>query len=911
MKRLSLTLAVLLVVAGVPAPTMADSDDGRPLADAGLDQSATVGDTVYLDGGGSVDPDGEIVEYEWSIETPNGEIVTPADPDAVTTQFVPERTGRYRVRLTVTGDDGQTRSDWLWVDVEAAERSRSTPTRTEAPPSTTPTRTDTSETTSTPEPTPIPGSDSSTSPAPDPDPADGSHPSTDGNQPPTGEIQGPSSVRSGSAVSYTIDATDPDGEIVEHWWLPTSLAATPVSQSELRSGTRSIVVDGTPGTTATVSAIVVDDDGATATLTKTVTVRNTYPTARIEGDDVAVVNSTKQYRLVASDPDGEIVSVSLTSGADAVEPVGSVPWDGPTSSGEWARSFRFTDIPESDGTVTLEATVRDEHGGVTKVEKEVTVIEKTALETTNPVSQFSPEILSLDLSIRDGPDGMNGRQIVLSGVANDTDSERLQFEWRVDDRLLLSTTGSGSPARASVSHGLEAMEFEDGTVEVQLTVTDQNGHEESVTKRFDVHRTTPGSMTAGQANPIELTKIVGTTVYGKYKIDAAHAGKEVVISFGDGEVVTEVIEGTNYHHFQHRYATGGDYHLSINPAWSPDKASVPVRISETMYNVWVFERNTTEVLRTEAVESPGEDWTRDGIARIERDQVGVETRKTPASDRRGTISPGPGWERIGTTMEYHTERRTTRSTDHPGGDWQVAERDVGQRRVRTGWEYQAVSRRGASGPGWEYVKPVSRTVERSETEESADRPPGSGWTRGERVDRTVSGYETEWSDYRSFVPPSWEYQGSDKYVSGYDETRYCAEFSIGFFGSFCQQWETDRDPVYDYRYEYHVPQYDAVYEWERTVEETIYKYQYRKATYEEKTVHKYEKSVRVGTEYIRWEQPEYNRTKVYRWKKTTHSWEEFRSFSQPIGDVRDLRKITKECGAEPDADEPSICEEEA
>ena len=120
MELAPLTFAVLLVVAGVPAPTVA-GDDGRPLADAGLDQSTTVGSTVYLDGGGSVDPDGEIEAYDWSIETPSGETVRPRDPDSVTTRFVPDETGRYEVRVTVTDEDGQTQSDTLYVDVEEAD----------------------------------------------------------------------------------------------------------------------------------------------------------------------------------------------------------------------------------------------------------------------------------------------------------------------------------------------------------------------------------------------------------------------------------------------------------------------------------------------------------------------------------------------------------------------------------------------------------------------------------------------------------------------------------------------------------------------------------------------------------------------------------------------------------------------
>jgi len=890
-------LAVLLVIAGLPTPAIA-ADDGRPLADAGLDQSATVGSTVYLDGGGSVDPDGEIVGYDWSIRTPGGETVTPADPDAVTTQFVPDETGRYEVQLTVTGDDGQTHTDTLYVDVEGASGPPPTATANETP-APTPEPTDSPVSTDSSEPTPAP-EDTST-------PRESDSASSDPNQAPSGEIEGPSHVTSGSAVGYSIDATDPDGEIVDRWWLPTSLASSPPSQAELRSGTRSLTVDGTPGTTATVTAIVVDDDGATSTLAKTVEIRNTPPNARIEGSNVAVVNSTKAYRVVASDPDGQITSVSLTDDSGAVEPAGTLS----SGSGEWARSFRFTGIPERDGTVTIEATVRDEHGGVTKVEKEVTVVESEKSRTENPVSQYSPEILNLDLWLRETPDGISGRHVMLTGVANDSDSHRLQFEYRIDDRILLSTSSSGSPARATVSHGLENMEFDDGTVDVQLTVTDQNGNEDTVQRSFDVHRGTPSENSSGLDIPIQLTDVDGTIVQGRYRIDSMHAGKQVVIGFGDENITTHTLKETNYHYFRHRYASGGDYHLSINPAWSPDKASIPVRLSRAQYIVWEYERNTTEVSRTKAAESPGENWTREGIARIDREKIDTKRMQTPADGGRGTLSPGQEWRRIGTTTEFDTERRTTRSTEHPGGEWEIAKRNVDQQRVFTGWEYTTMPQRDAFGDDWEYVEAVPRTVERTERERSAHRPAGSGWERGDRVGRTLTGYHTQWVYSRYRAPGHWEYRRSDRYVSGYDETEYCVERSYRFDPPVCVESETEREPEYDYRYEYRVPEYDTVYEWERTVEETEYSHRYRRETYNKEAVHKYEKQVRVGTEYVRWERPVFEKTELYRWKKTTHSWDQARAFSEPDGDVRNVTKIVKECGADPNADEPENCDGES
>lgn len=117
MHRTALVMAVLVVLAVVPAGGSAE-DDGAPLADAGLDQRAEVGETVLLDGTGSRDPDGRIETYEWQIETPDGRTVTPADPTDPRTRFVVQEPGRYEVTVTVTDDDGKRTADTLYVYVE-------------------------------------------------------------------------------------------------------------------------------------------------------------------------------------------------------------------------------------------------------------------------------------------------------------------------------------------------------------------------------------------------------------------------------------------------------------------------------------------------------------------------------------------------------------------------------------------------------------------------------------------------------------------------------------------------------------------------------------------------------------------------------------------------------------------------
>jgi len=90
-----------------------------PLASAGLDQEARANTTVYLDAGGSVDPDGSISDYEWTIETPDGNTTTPDCVNCAQTWFVPRETGRYNVTVRVRDEDGVGQRDTLYVAVSA------------------------------------------------------------------------------------------------------------------------------------------------------------------------------------------------------------------------------------------------------------------------------------------------------------------------------------------------------------------------------------------------------------------------------------------------------------------------------------------------------------------------------------------------------------------------------------------------------------------------------------------------------------------------------------------------------------------------------------------------------------------------------------------------------------------------
>lgn len=118
----AVVLAAMVVVSGLAAGSpvvghVAASDNEAPLADAGLDQNVTANATVYLDATGSRDPDGEIDEYEWRLERPDGNYTSPNCRSCGRTSFVALQTGTYNATVTVTDDDGAVETDTLQVHV--------------------------------------------------------------------------------------------------------------------------------------------------------------------------------------------------------------------------------------------------------------------------------------------------------------------------------------------------------------------------------------------------------------------------------------------------------------------------------------------------------------------------------------------------------------------------------------------------------------------------------------------------------------------------------------------------------------------------------------------------------------------------------------------------------------------------
>jgi len=76
-------------------------ENSPPVAHAGTDQTAKVGDLVTLDGSGSSDVDGDSLSFFWSLTMPDGSSALLSDPAAVHPSFDVDASGTYVAQLIV------------------------------------------------------------------------------------------------------------------------------------------------------------------------------------------------------------------------------------------------------------------------------------------------------------------------------------------------------------------------------------------------------------------------------------------------------------------------------------------------------------------------------------------------------------------------------------------------------------------------------------------------------------------------------------------------------------------------------------------------------------------------------------------------------------------------------------------
>lgn len=98
--------------------TVTEAVNEAPTADAGGDLAANVSETVTLDGSNSSDPNGDELEYQWTVSSnPIGANVTISNDDQAQASFVPSVAGTYVFRLKVTDPFGASDTDNIDVIV--------------------------------------------------------------------------------------------------------------------------------------------------------------------------------------------------------------------------------------------------------------------------------------------------------------------------------------------------------------------------------------------------------------------------------------------------------------------------------------------------------------------------------------------------------------------------------------------------------------------------------------------------------------------------------------------------------------------------------------------------------------------------------------------------------------------------
>jgi hypothetical protein len=95
--------------------TVAASEAGppnrAPLGDAGLDRVVATGESVTLDGSGSLDPEGAQLAFQWTLASvPADSSASLQGADTPGPSFIADRAGLYEAHLTVTDPEGATGS---------------------------------------------------------------------------------------------------------------------------------------------------------------------------------------------------------------------------------------------------------------------------------------------------------------------------------------------------------------------------------------------------------------------------------------------------------------------------------------------------------------------------------------------------------------------------------------------------------------------------------------------------------------------------------------------------------------------------------------------------------------------------------------------------------------------------------
>lgn len=853
-------LAVLLVVSSV-SPGVAGASNEPPQADAGLDRTVRVGETVYLDAGGSLDPDGRITNYEWTIRAPDGGETTRTGPRAA---FEPSETGRYVVTLRVRDDDGATRRDTLYVDVRPAGDGTPSGTPSEGTPNS-PTET----------PTGTPG---------------GNTPGGEPNAEPTGRLSGPSTVERGTTGTFRAHVHDPDGRITAYDWS---------TAGEGQTVTRRFTEP--PGTTVTVAVTVTDDDGGRRTFTKRVTVTdeggsNDGPTANIDGpryltageqatfeltgtdtdgvitarqwetptatsggtltrtfdepgnytltavvtdDDGAKAYATHTVRVVAGADEQPVASLSgpdvVPNGTDAVYEVDATDPDGGSVTVEWLSHSgggrqelapgggggttprfgkRLVIAGEAGDVVTVRARVTDDEGNSVVVSADTRV---STVEQPQEGDPKSPRINWIgsqhdpDTTPQDGEhDVIRSRYTLTVNVSHATGEDVLvQWEFCDGSHKTISLRRVDETETVSVKHTFLSESGGLNYCRVTTTAIDESGDSSTASQKIRVRTLKRGEQLRVRVRADEQTTGPGgrlTVPEDEIVAFDVASYQPFQIETGDGHgYVGKGTDNLQTRTITHRYDGPGQRVAVVTSIEGNDgirAARVTIDVERIRYTEYRYVESVNRVESTVATERPsGVNWHRDRVIETERRETGEQRRVKQGAPISFPTKPNGSvtWVKAGTERETVTQTESKVAVNRPGPDWTLFTRRA-ERQTKTRSKIKTTWRDTRYSFGvWELVG--SRTTKHPEYATGTSAP-GAGWSRvGDTGRDSISGYAIEWRGYAG--------------GAGYTGTRVCEQYAAVFGGRRCLA----------YRYKYRVPVYEDVYRWRSWEYDTDYKYQ--------------------------------------------------------------------------------------
>ena len=265
------------------------------------------------------------------------------------------------------------------------------------------------------------------------------------NSPPRADFDyDPSSPTTDDTISFDGSlSSDSDGSIASYeWGFGDGTTATGQTPTHSYDDDESY----------TVSLTVTDDDGATDTITKPITVDNEPPNAAL-----SVPNSAKT---------GESVTLDASGSSDPDDPVGPYKWDfdGDDTIDRTTDSATTTYAYADNGEYTPTVTITDDDGESDTAGDTITIQNRppTADVTATPDPAQTSEQITFD-----------------AGGSSDADGSIDSYEWDFGD----GTTATGQTPTHSYS--------DSGSYDVTLTVADDDGATDSTTYTVTVENRPP------------------------------------------------------------------------------------------------------------------------------------------------------------------------------------------------------------------------------------------------------------------------------------------------------------------------------------------------------------------------------------------------------------------------------------